>query len=231
MHSVALVRNVLIFAGIAGGGVLAIMGAVNSSEQAEQENNQPVADSPIVLNTARPPELGKTPLNKPVSLESGFGRSELTGEEVLRVPENPLEELIFDRRWDISLRLTPPKPPTDLPPEAAPDEVGEPEPDEAPVKDNYHLSDLPNEARKHADAAVADYKEGTRLLKEGMKESRKPGQEGRAGREKVTASADLLRDARDSLTKALQLAPNHPELLHLMQQTKANLYICLKHGR
>lgn len=230
MHPVAIVRNALIFAGLAGGAVFAISAAIATKPETE-DGQQQAAISPIVLNTARPPDLGQTPLNKPISLESGFGRTELTGEEVMRVPENPLDELIFDRRWDISLRLTPPKPPTDLPPEPASDEVGEPEPLDTPVKDEYHLGDLPNAARQHADAAIADYKEGTKLLKEGMRESRLPGQEGRDGREKVATAADLLRDARDNLTKALELAPNHPELLHLMQETKANLYICLKHGR
>ena len=39
-----------------------------------------------------------------------------------------------------------------------------------------------------------------------------------------------LRDARDKLESALKLAPQHPELLRLMQEVKANLYICLKHG-
>ena len=230
MHPVALVRNVLIFAGIAGGGALAIMGAV-SSDEAEQQSSQQVADQPIVLNTAKPPDLGTTPLAKPISLESGFGRSELTGEEVLRVPDNPLDELLFDRRWDIQLALTPPKPPTDLPPEKASDEVGEPDHEDSSIKDDFYLSDLPNDARKHADEAIADLKEGTRFLKEGMRESRLPGQEGKDGRAKVATAADFLRDARDSLTKALQLSPNHPELLHLMQETKANLYICIKHGR
>ena len=230
MHPVAIIRNVLIFAGIAGGAALAILAAVSGPDPAEEQQQQ-VADSPIVLNTAKPPELGKTPLNKPISLESGFGRSELTGEEVLRVPENPLDELIFDRRWDISISLTPPAPPTDLPPAKASDEVGEPAAEDASLKDDYHLADLPNEARTYADEAVTALKKGTNLLKEGMKESRMPGQAGREGRKKVADAADFLRDARDKLTKALQLSPNHAELLHLMQETKANLYICLKHGR
>ncbi|MBZ0136009.1 MAG: hypothetical protein K8I27_06510 [Planctomycetes bacterium] len=229
MHPVALVRNILIFAGIAGGGVLAVMGARSNEDAAAAD--QQAAAAPIVLNTAHPPEPAVTPLNKPISLESGFGRSELTGKDVLRVPENPLDELIFDRSWDISITLTPPKPPTDLPPEKASDEVSEPEQEDTSLQDEVNFGNLPADARKHAEEALSDLREGTRILKEGLKESRKSGQEGRAGREKLAAAGDYFRDARDKLTKALQIAPNHPDLLSLMQETKANLYICMKQGR
>jgi hypothetical protein len=230
MQPIALIRNALIFAGIAAGGFLAISATIRSNAPPPDETESTVA-SPIMLNTGRPPDLGSVPLSRPISLESSFGRSELTGEEVSRVPENPLEELTFNRSWDVSLVLSPPKPPTDLPPEKATDEVGEPEQEDTSLKKDLHLADLPNEAKRHAEAALADLQEGTRLLKTGLQESRKPGQEGREGREKMASAADFLRDARDKLTKALQLAPNHPELLRLMQEAKANLYICLKHTR
>ncbi|MCA8913722.1 MAG: hypothetical protein KDB82_18705 [Planctomycetes bacterium] len=231
MQAVSILRNGLIFAGLAVGGALAILGAVQRDDSGEQGGDDTVAEAPIVLNTAKPPDLGKTPLAKPISLESPFGRSELTGLPVNHVPDNPLEELDFDRRWDVSLALKPPKPPSDLPPEKATDEVLEPEPAESSIEGNVHLDDLPNEARSHADAALINLRDGTRLLKEGMIEMRRPGQEGFEGAKKVRDAADLLRDARDKLEEALKFAPQHAELLRLMQEVKANLYICLKHGR
>lgn len=230
MHPVAIARNVLIFAGIAGGAFFAIS-AARGGVTDESGTDEPAVSSPIVLNTAKPVDLGKAPLSEPLSLEKGFGRSELTGEQVVRVPESPLEELSFDRRWDISLALTPPKPPTDLPPDKATDEVGEPEPEDVVENDEFHLAHLPNEARKIAEDAADDYRTGTSLLKAGLKESRLPGQEGKAGFEKMASAADLLTDARDKVTKALDYAPNDASLLSLMQKIKANLFVCKKYGR
>jgi hypothetical protein len=230
MQMIAVVRNVLIFAGIGVGGVLAIAGAIKSNEDANQ-NNEPVAAAPIVLNTAKPPDLGMTPFGKPVSLGSAFGRTELTGQAVLHVPANPLDELDFDRSWDVQLNLRAPKLPIDLPPDPASDEVSEPERDDTSLKKDPELSDLPAEARRHADEALVSLRNGTEALKEGMRQARMPGEEGVAGNRRIREAADMLRDSRDKLTLALEAAPNHPVLLRLMQETKANLYVCLKHGR
>ncbi|MCB9932527.1 MAG: hypothetical protein H6841_03805 [Planctomycetes bacterium] len=230
MSAIGWVRNGLIFAGMGIGGALAIAGAIASKEEPEQPGETAVASSPITLNTAKPPDLGKTPLAKPLSLESAFGRSELTGLPVAHVPLNPLEELDFDRRWDITLALKSPKPPVDLPPQPAPDEVAEPEHDDASLRADVKLDDLPNEAKQRANDALVSLRDGSKLLKEGMNQFRRPGEEGVQGSRKIREAADLLRDARDKLESALKLAPQHPELLRLMQEAKANLYICLKHG-
>jgi hypothetical protein len=230
MQSIALVRNALIFAGVVVGGILAVMGAISGNEESAESDPEQVAATPILLNVARPPELGSTPLGNPLSLESPFGRSELTGIAVKRVPADPLEELDFDRQWDHSSTMKVPLPPADLPPEPATDEVAEPKRDEASLEEDPELDDLPAEARQRADAALVSLRSGSKLLKEGMREFRLPGEEGREGSRKVKEAADLLRDARDKLESALKLAPQHPELLRLMQEAKANLYICLKHG-
>jgi hypothetical protein len=230
MQAIALVRNALIVAGVAVGGILAVSGAIGGEEEPTEQGQQQATATPILLNVARPPELGSTPLGNPLSLESPFGRSELTGIPVKRVPADPLEELDFDRSWDHSSTIKVPLPPADLPPEPATDEVAEPKHDAASLEDEPELDDLPAEARQRADAALVSLRSGTKLLKEGMREFRLPGDEGREGSRKVKEAADLLRDARDKLESALKLAPQHPELLRLMQEAKANLYICMKHG-
>jgi hypothetical protein len=230
MQPIALVRNALIFAGVAVGGILAVSGAMSGGEESAESAAEQTAATPILLNVARPPELGSTPMGNPLSLESPFGRSELTGITIKRVPANPLDELDFDRQWDQSSVAKVPLPPADLPPEPATDEVAEPKRDDASLEEEPELDDLPAEARQRADAALVSLRSGTKLLKEGMHEFRLPGEEGREGSRKVKEAADLLRDARDKLESALKLAPQHPELLRLMQEAKANLYICLKHG-
>jgi hypothetical protein len=231
MQPVAWIRNGLIFAGIGVGGLLAITGAIASHEEArEAAETEQVAATPILLNVAKPPNLGSTPLSGPLSLESPFGRSELTGQPVKRVPQNPLEELDFDRSWDHLSAAKVPLPPADLPPEPATDEVAEPKRDETSLEEDPDLADLSPEARQRADAALVSLRSGSKLLKEGMNEFRQTGEAGREGSRKIREAADLLRDARDKLTSALALAPQHPELLRLMQEAKANLYICLKHG-
>ena len=227
---IALIRNGLIFAGVILGGVLAVVQVAASGPDEEQAGEETVAAPPIVLNTAKPPTIERTPLNSPLSLENAFGRTELTGLAVKRVPDNPLDELDFDRRWDVSLALRPPKPPADLPPERAKDEVAEPETNDTSLEADLHLADLPGEAKQRAEDALVSLRKGTKLLKEGMREFRQPGEAGAEGSRKVREAADLLRDARDKLESALKLAPQHAELLRLMQEAKANLYICMKHG-
>lgn len=232
MNIWAWLRNGLIFAGIAAGGVLAVVQVVGAAGgQDADEGEEEVVAQPVVLNTARPPELGKTPLSRPVSLESGFGRSELTGMPVSKVPENPLDEIPIDRRWDVNLALKPPRPPSDLPPARATDEVVQiDEPEEASARESFRFQNLPPEARSIADNALVSLKEGTATLKKGMSQFRRPGQEGKEGQQMIREAAELLRDARDKLSSALELAPQDPELLRLMQEAKANLYICIKHG-
>lgn len=223
-----VVRNVLIFSGIAAGGALAIYGTVRPVAGAEQISQE--KPSPVVLNTARPPERAIIPLAKPVSLESGFGRTELTGVATKAVPLNPLDELAIDRRWDVNNELPPPKPSTDLPPARATDEIVEPKSEPDTVSADYDFSQLPPEARARANEGVQALKEGTDLLREGDRQFRRPGEEGLEGRRKMREAAKILRVAKDKLEAALKLAPDNRDLHELLREAKANIYTCMKHG-
>ncbi|MBX3458904.1 MAG: hypothetical protein KF696_02925 [Planctomycetes bacterium] len=224
-----LVRNVLIFGGLAAGGVMAVYGAVRPVNGGGEQVSD-AKPSPVVLNTARPPERPVIPLAKPVSLESGFGRTELTGVATKAVPINPLDELVIDRRWDVRNELPPPKPSSDLPPARASDEVAEPKSEPSTVHAEYDFSNLPPEARARANEGVQALKEGTAMLKEGDRLFRRPGEEGQEGRRKIREAANILRNAKEKLEAALRLAPDNRDLHELLREAKANIYTCMKHG-
>jgi hypothetical protein len=226
----AIVRNGLIFLGIIAGGVLALLGFIREVDKPEEvaQKDEP---APIQLQTARPVRPEVVPLSGPASLDSGFGRTELTGITTHSVSANPLRELAFDRRFEVVLDAPPPPPPADLPEARAPDEVLEPEVGDSSLQEHDQLGTLSGEAAAHAEQGLVTLRAGTKMLKEGMNEFRLPGQEGLDGRRKIRESADILRDARDHLYVALRHAPGDPDLLRLMQETKANLYAAMKHGR
>ncbi len=230
MSALAWLRNGLIFAGLAGGGTLAIIAA--ATPVATAENTEQVAGTPpITLNTARPRDLELVPFDKPLSLESGFGRGELTGTTIAVVGSlDPLADLPIDRRWDVNLQLEPPELAPDLPQVTAKDEVTEPERRDDSLVGKFDLSGMPDEARQKGEQALDSLTKGTEMLKRGMHEFRQPGEPGKEGRRKIKEAANLLREARDRLDAALKIVPNHPELVRMMQEAKANLYICMKHG-
>jgi hypothetical protein len=219
----------LILSGLAAGVLLGVTGGMQPVAQARQQTA--AAPVPVELNTVAPPPAARTPLDKPVSLESAFGRSELSGNRVTRVPPSPLWELGFDRRWDVVLEMKPPRPGADLPPEPAPDELQEPESGLADLKAEYEFSNLPPEAQTRALSGVKDLREGTALLKEGERSFRRDDREGMQGRQKMKDAAVLFRSAVEKFEFALRTAPQDRELLDLIQEAKANLYFCMKHGR
>lgn len=226
------IRNGLILVGILVGAGLAASQILSVNDDETNAADTSVSErQPVVLNTALPPETETRPLAKPVSLEHAFGRSELTGARVSTVPANPLDELPIDRRWDVSLDLAPPKPPTDLPPMRATDEiVGIDQTGERPPQQDTRLKGLPPEPRKYAEFAVASLKTGTAKLKLGLSQFRRSGAEGEEGDKNMREAAELFRDARDNLTRALNMAPQNPKLLRLMREIKEKLYVCIKHG-
>jgi hypothetical protein len=232
----SIIRNVLILGGIAGGVALGVHGGMQPVPQpagaATGADGTQVgqAPSPIVLNTATPPDVPRLPLSKPLSLESTFGRSELTGVKVSRVPSNPLNELSFERRWDVVLAMKPPKPGADVAPNAATDEVTEPKRSEATVEATYNFKGLPQDAQNRAQAGLKALRDGTDLLREGEQQFRNQGREGLEGRQKIRDAALILRDAISNFEAALRAAPTNRDLLNLMQESKANLYFCMKHG-
>jgi len=223
-----LVRNILIGLGVIAGGLLAFAGFVREVEKPADEDVV-AASEPVRLQTARPLRPDVVPLAKPASLESGFGRTEFTGIPTTTVPIDPLHELAFDRRWEGVLEAPPPPPPADLPAARAADEILEPEIGDTASQEKYEFDTLSGEAAARAEEGLVSLRKGTDLLKQGMAEFRRAGEEGREGRRKIRESADILRDARDKFDAALRIAPGHPELLRLMQETKANLYAAMKH--
>jgi hypothetical protein len=209
------------------------LGYVGGSQpvlETEASHRHAQAAAPVVLNTAAPLEAPHVPIASPLSLESAFGRSELTGTQVDRVAANPLHELGFDRRWDVVLEMRPPKPGAELPPQPATDEVIEPEPDTTAGSDTYDFQNLPADARARASEGLKALRDGTELLRQGEQEFRKRGQDGVEGRRKIREAAVMLREAIKKFEVALRAAPTNRELLDLIQEAKANLYFCMKHG-
>ncbi len=226
MSAIGWVRNGLIFAGMAAGGAVAIAAAAKAPESAD---NGPVAATPVVLNTARPLELPLAQLGKPVSLDSAFGRTEVTGIATFRVPADPLGELGVNREFDGNLDLEPPKTATDLPPQKAADEFipgEEPKAGTPTTKVAVSLADLPKEAKESAEAGKAALEEGNRLLQEGINLVRGVGvqRDLNEGDRLLAEAARQFEAARDHLREALIRAPNHPGLLDMMQEAKANLF-------
>lgn len=194
------------------------------------ETQPDAAPQPIELITAKPLPPEVIPLQSPVSLESAFGRTEISGVPVEHVPTSPLLELNFDRRWDVALQLAPPRPAADLPPARASDEVVEPRADVNALGRDYPFHGLKGEARVAADQGLSRLRSGFAMLKEGESMYREEGERGTEGRRKLRQAADVLREAVDRFRTALRHAPNHSELLVLMRESKAALYHCMKHG-
>jgi hypothetical protein len=225
-----LIRNILLAIGVIAGGLLAFAGFVREVEAPEQAE-QPAPADPVKLRTARPPRQTHVPVGNPASLDGAFGRSEITGVQTRSVPLDPLHSLAFERRWDAVLDAPPVDPATGLNVPRAADEVLEPEISEALPQAEPLLRTLTGEARMRAEEGLASMHRGTELLKEGMQQFRRPGQAGLDGRQKIRDAADLLRDARDKFDAALRLAPDNRALWRVIQETKANLYAAMKHGR
>lgn len=233
MSAIGWVRNGLIFAGIGIGGALAIRAA--TAPAPTPENQGPQAGAPVVLNTARPADAPVARLGKPVSLESPFGRTEITGIPTFRLSPDPLNDLGVNREYDGSIDLSPVKMETDLPPAKAPDEVQPREDVEpAPVAPSRSVSldDLPKDARQHADAGKADLDQGNQLLIDGLSMVRGGGdaRQRQEGNLKLADAARFFESARDHFREALLRAPNHPGVLELVQEAKANLFTARKHG-
>lgn len=227
MALVVMLRNLLIVGGVAGGVALTVRGAI--AELPPAADTGPAAPQPVTLNTAKPPALPPAPLQNPLSLESVYGRSELTGSAVKRVPADPLDETNIDRRWDVTLELPPPRVDNDLPPAKASDEVPEPVATGA-SQDEFDLSDLPESAKAAAASGQDSLRQGMKLLREGRDMVQKLGSDNdlREGQQKLVDATHMLEDARDHFRRALQVAPNHAALLALLQDAKAGIYSVMK---
>lgn len=233
MSAIGLVRNVLIFGGMVIGGFLCVRAAMQPAQTAPEGG--PEAGAPVVLNTARPADAPIAQLGKPISLESPFGRTEVTGIATFRVSPDPLSELGVDRQYDGAIDLKPPELTPDLPPQKAADEVvprddDDPAPLELPG--NISLDDLPKDARAAADAGKADLEKGNRLLVDGLALVRGSGgaRNAREGNLLLADAARCFESARDNFRIALSYSPNHSGVLELMQEAKANLFTARKHS-
>lgn len=227
MALAVMLRNLLIVGGVAGGVALTVRGAIAELPAADHAGQ--AAPQPVTLNTARPPALPPAPLQNPLSLESVYGRGELTGQAVRRVPADPLEEVNLDRRWDVTLELPPPRVDNDLPAAKAGDEVAEPVATGA-SQDEFDLSDLPEAAKAAAASGQDCLRQGMTLLRDGREMVQRMGSDNdrREGQKKLEDATQMLEDARDHFRRALQLAPNHAALLALLQEAKAGIYSVTK---
>jgi hypothetical protein len=220
--------TVAVLAGlIAGAGLAVARGGAALDDDVLQEQSPP---APVVLNTAVPAPPEHALLANPVSLEGAFGRGELTGESVASVPQDPLQELELDRRWDVALALAVPRPSGDLPPARAADERQEPRADAALLQREPDFSRLPPEARAGAANGLRELRQGYELLRDGDRLYREAGEAGQQGRLKIRQAAERFRGAINLLETALRFAPGDRELLILLREAKAGLYHCMKHG-
>lgn len=231
MSAMGWVRNGLIFAGLGMGAFFAIRAASRPAESEAGPALEPTV--PVVLNTARPAEPPLAMLARPVSLESPMGRSEITGILTLRVSPDPLSDLGVNRDFDGNIDLPPPRVVADLPAAKAADETvpgSDDAPVPAPTAVAQGLDDLPKEARDLADQGKAALDQGNRLLAEGLRMVRGGGRDARDGNRLLADAARHFESARDSFRDALARVPNHPGLIELIQEAKANLFTARKHG-
>ncbi len=220
-----LVRNFFIFLGLVGGGVLGWWRY--TTEIAPQQAGAQVPANNVVASVALVPAdmpfVREYRLSDPASLDAAWGRRELTGIETAEAPKDALAALPIDRTHDHVLVTLAPLPPAELPP-AAPDEKVEPyeleAPETPPVED---LASLPPLARGLAEAAAKLYADATRL-----QSAAKPGED--AYFKNQEAAGKILREARDKLDKALDIAPDAKVLLDMMQQVKLALFTANKTG-
>ncbi|MCC6573597.1 MAG: hypothetical protein IT462_07390 [Planctomycetes bacterium] len=180
--------------------------------------------SPIQINAALPPRARMLKLNRPQSIDFPYGRELLTGKPALDAPRDPLNALPIDRSHDRAVPETPAAPVGELPAGPAADEVKERTEVEPPVIEYTELAALPKEAKELAEAAAKLLEEASRL-----QSAAKPGDD--AYFKNQNDAAVLLKDARDKLYKALEIAPEAPELLDLMQEVKFALFIANKTGK
>lgn len=231
MSAIGWVRNGLIFAGLGMGGFLAVRAAARPAQALDGADAPQSA--PVVLNTARPAESPVAMLAKPISLESPFGRTEITGIATFRVSPDPLSDLGVNRDFDGNIDLPPPKGASDLPPAKAADEVV-PGNDDQPVPvrplNGFGLDDLPKEAREFADLGRAALEEGNKLLTEGLDKVRGGGRNAQEGNRILGEAARQFEAARDHFRDALARVPNHAGVIDLIQQAKANLFTARKHA-
>ncbi len=223
---IAMARNAIIALGAAVATLMLLSGVLGRAEnqQAAQQCGAKAA-APVMLNTAKPPVAPALRLGRPVSIEQPFGRTMLTGVYVESVPRDPLDSLAIERAYDGGGVPTAFRPPADLPPQAASDEVKE-EPKHPgqlpPTVDEDEFSALGSEVREHVTAAQGFHRQARQLMSavepNHPKWSEKQGQ-----------AAALLIKARDEVTEALRLAADVPALLDLMQEIKADLYSANKH--
>lgn len=219
---IAMARNLIIALGVVALIAQVAMAALSKNKPEESLGGESQG-TPVVLNTASPPQAPVLQLSKPASIEQPFGRTLLTGVQVEDVPRDPLLALNVERRWDSGAPAPIYKAPADLPAQPATDEVREPprpaKPSEIPQSE---LSDLPAEARKRVESAQKLHKQARELM-----EAVAPNHPDWSAKQRE--AADLLKRARDDLYVALNEAPGSRVLLDLMQQVKADLYACNKH--
>lgn len=220
------VRNGFIALGIIGGASLGAWRYQSEFAAKPAANASPGASSgsPILLQAALPPRPRLFQLSNPVSLDGSFGREQLTGNPALDGARDALAALPIDRSHDRALPVLPPLPPGELPAAAAPDEVRERDRIEAPTVRYGDFETLPREARTLAEAAAT-------LLQQASKIASAASPSDPAWFENQAKAAGLLRDARDKLYKALDLAPDAKVLLDLMQEVKFALYSATKTGK
>lgn len=234
MSAIGWVRNAMIFGGIAVGGFVAVRAAMEAPPPVDAGAAGDVV--PVLLNTARPVDTPLMRLAKPISLESAFGRTELTGMPTFRVSPDPLHDLGINRDYDGNIELRPERIAPDLPEKKASDEVTAKELDEPlpprPVAAGTNLDDLPRDARGFADQGKTALDQATTLLVDGLDMVRGAGDARRRelGNQKLAEAARLFETARDHLREALLRAPNHPGVLDLLQEAKAGLFAARKHG-
>ncbi|MDH5642525.1 MAG: hypothetical protein OEY28_14650 [Nitrospira sp.] len=217
------IRNLLIFAGLAGGGWFAVSAAIEPSADKKDDKRtargeQRYAVIEVAGEATPAPDI--IPIVRPLSIESAFGRSLLTGEEGGGDQGDPLEMLDIDRTWDVVLAL--PEPVTDLRREIprASDEVEERE----PVASGRDLKDLPDKVRELAENAKE-------LIEEALTMMRASAPNRPEWNEVAAEAAGKLGEARDLLTKALDAVPEHRAMLDLMREAKAALYAANKSRR
>lgn len=233
MSAIAWVRNALIFGGIAVGGAFAIRAATAPAEVADDDISK--LAPPVVLNTARPPASTMSQLGKPVSLESPFGRTEITGIATFRVSPDPLSDIGINRDFDGAIDLKPAQMVSDLPAKKAAEEVApreDAEPAPAKAVSGINLDDLPKDAREHADNGKSALDSGNALLIDGLEIVRSVATTAKRaeGNQMLADAARFFEQARDHFREALLRAPNHPGVLELIQEAKANLFTARKHG-
>lgn len=210
-----VIRESLIFAGLAAGGALAVLGALDGRPGEPPEGTSAEPAAPCLLPALGGSQVASVDLRKPVSIETAFGRSLLTGTYVESVEADPIDALGIDGMWDPlnmdrSARA-------DLPEKAAPDAVEDPQDLIPEGPDEADLETLSGSAAEIASRAET-------LLDEGLALEKSTSRDRADWNETMTRAAKLYEEARDLLQRALEDDPENPVLLDLMRVAKAALY-------